>query len=112
LVAAHLSAYYGLTGDESRASSPDEPVRTITADPRHALVASFLARHWGGMVGKDLREPFPTVLTKGAQDQVAAVHMERMQRHASGGGADAPLGTIRAGAEHHGVVASFLQKYY
>lgn len=53
----------------ANASSPrcmptDEPLRTICAQTKgghHALVSAFLAKHYGGVVGSDLRAPIGTV---------------------------------------------------
>jgi DNA (cytosine-5)-methyltransferase 1 len=42
----------------------DAPMRTITAHPKgggFALVAAFIARHFTGVVGADLRSPVPTI---------------------------------------------------
>jgi DNA (cytosine-5)-methyltransferase 1 len=113
VVAPYLIPRYGeRDGQEPRTLDITEPHPTVVPSGNGAsLVASFLARHWGGMVGKELTEPFPTITARGTQDQVAAVHMERLQRNAGGASAAGPLGTVRAAAEHHGLVASFLQRY-
>lgn len=42
-----------------------------------ALVTAFLARHWGGMTGARLDDrPFPTVCSKGCQDQLVQVALD------------------------------------
>lgn len=54
--------------EHANASSPrcmptDEPLRTICAQTNgghHALVAAFLAKHYTGVVGSDLRDPLGT----------------------------------------------------
>jgi len=49
-------------GDGERAYSIDAPLRTIHAGGgNHALVSAFLAKHYGGVVGSDLRAPIGTV---------------------------------------------------
>ncbi len=75
-------------------------------------VATFLARHWGGMVGTTVDRPFPTITTKGSQDQVVAVHLAHFQTRepAGGQGADTPLRTVLTKSKA-ALVASFLQRY-
>ncbi|MFW6344797.1 MAG: DNA cytosine methyltransferase [Halomonas sp.] len=76
-----------------------EPLRTITAWPKggtFALVSAFLAKHYGGVVGADLRQPMPTIT---ATDHNAPVAVTLQQA---------------AGLGHHHAeaVAAFLVKYY
>lgn len=76
-----------------------EPLRTITAWPKggtFALVSAFLAKHYGGVVGADLRQPLPTIT---ATDHSAPVAVTLQQA---------------AGLGHHHAeaVAAFLVKYY
>lgn len=76
-----------------------EPLRTITAWPKggsFALVSAFLAKHYGGVVGADLRQPLPTVT---ATDHNAPVAVTLQHANA-----------MRHG--HAEAVAAFLVKYY
>lgn len=110
LAAAHLQRDFGA----SVGSPAGEPVGTIRpgGGGKAAVVASFLARHWGGMTGKDLREPHPTVLTKGAQDQVVAASLTKLRGTSLDADPADPLHTVSAGGTHHGAVSAFLSKYY
>lgn len=76
-----------------------EPLRTITAWPKggsFALVSAFLAKHYGGVVGADLRQPLPTIT---ATDHSAPVAVTLQQASGLGHG-------------HAESVAAFLVKYY
>ncbi|APC45929.1 putative site-specific DNA methylase [Halomonas phage QHHSV-1] len=76
-----------------------EPLRTITAWPKggsFALVSAFLAKHYGGVVGADLRQPLPTIT---ATDHNAPVAVTLQQASGLGHG-------------HAESVAAFLVKYY
>jgi len=115
LAAAQLATYYGSKSDRDvRGSAMSEPVDTIPTENRHALVASFMARHYGGVVGKDLREPQGTVLSKGAQDQLVAAHLSHMYTSNTAGGQGDPTQPLKTQttANHAGLIYGFLQKYY
>ncbi|WP_434990085.1 DNA cytosine methyltransferase [Xanthomonas melonis] len=108
------------------------PVGTVTASGSggHAVACAFLEQANGGFYeggGRDAREPMSTITATGSQQQLATAHLITMRRHAHGQDAGAPLGTVCAGAVHHGVVgctlspeqeagalqvAAFLVKYY
>jgi DNA (cytosine-5)-methyltransferase 1 len=52
-------------GQRPRYLNLHEPLGTVVAaGQKHALCAAFLARHYGGMVGADLRDPLPTVTAR------------------------------------------------
>jgi DNA (cytosine-5)-methyltransferase 1 len=91
----------------------DDPVTTQTTGSRHrsALVASFLAKHYTGVTGSDLRHPLGTITTTDHHSLVAA-HIAKMRGTNVGSPMDDPLHTISAGGTHHALVASFLTKYY
>tara|TARA_Y100001001_G_scaffold164816_1_gene199199 strand:+ start:32424 stop:33812 length:1389 start_codon:yes stop_codon:yes gene_type:complete len=52
--------------------SADQPLTTITTENRHALVVAFLAKHYTGVTGSDLRAPIGTITTKDHHSLVAA----------------------------------------
>lgn len=97
-----------------RVHGVDEPFRTITGAHRGelALVAAFLARHYGGHEndGSALDVPMHTVT---ARDHHALVAAYVLKYYGSGVGSDVhePLHTITAGAEHFATVAAFLTKF-
>ncbi|MBB3822274.1 DNA (cytosine-5)-methyltransferase 1 [Xanthomonas arboricola] len=107
------------------------PIGTIVASGGgQGLMTAFLEQANGGFYeggGRDAREPMSTITASGSQQQLATAHLITMRRHAHGQDAAAPLGTVCAGAVHHGVVectlspeqeagalqvAAFLVKYY
>lgn len=115
VAAPYLIPRYGeRKGQAPRVLDITEPHPVVVPTGNGAsLVASYLARHWGGMTGRELTEPHPTVLTKGAQDQLVAAHIQRDFGESTGHDAGEPLGTVTpGGGGKAAVVASFIQKYY
>lgn len=125
LVAASISQYNGVKGSEVRGRPIAEPLNTLTAEPRFAVVSAFLEQHEiaannlirvgqangnGGYVN-DPRDPLTTITSK-AEHCIAATNLIRMN-HGDVQWSDVaePLRTVLAGANHHALVASFLQKY-
>lgn len=95
----------------------DEPCRTVVASSRggEALVAAFMAKHYGGMVGCPIDKPAPTQTTRGTQNQVVAAHLTHLygsNKKAAGGDPEQPLKSVTAGGLHAGLVAALLVKYY
>lgn len=112
LAAVHLSPYHAeKRPGEARGSMPDEPIGTLDTSNRHAVVAGFLAKHFTGVDGVDLRHPAPTVTTIDHNGLVAA-HLATLRGTSSDADVAEPLHTVSAGGTHHGIVASFLQSYY
>lgn len=108
--APFIATYYGR--DQFRGQRLDEPLRTQSTENRFALVAAFLAKHYTGVVGSDLREPIGTVTSIDHHGLVAA-HLQNMK------GSDrrmrdlnAPAPTICAGGTHAALVAALLAPYY
>ncbi len=102
----------------SNASSPrcmpaDEPLRTICANTKgghHALVSAFLAKHYTGVVGSDIKEPIGTVTSVDHHSLVTASLMRQFGKSV-GSGAEEPVGTITAGGGGKtGLVTSHLVK--
>lgn len=92
-----------------------EPLRTITAWPKgghFALVQAFLAKHYTGVTGTDLRQPLGTVTTVDHHSLVTA-HIQRDFGNSVGSNIREPLGTITAGGGGKAaLVQAFLMKYY
>jgi DNA (cytosine-5)-methyltransferase 1 len=65
-------------GQAPRVPGLDKPLGTVVGTGKHALVAAFLAKHYGGVVGQPLQQT---------------------------------IGTI-TGRDHHSLVMAFLLKYY
>lgn len=94
----------------------DEPLRTVTAQPKGggmALVSAFLAKHFGGVTGVDIRTPFPTVTTRGTQNMIVTAHLDRQFGMGCGSAADEPVPTVMpGGAGKTSLVTSHLTKFY
>jgi DNA (cytosine-5)-methyltransferase 1 len=104
--------------EHANASSPrcmaiDEPLRTICASIKgghHALVEAFLVKHYGGVVGSDLRDPIGTVTSVDHHSLVTASMMRQFGKSV-GSGCGEPVGTITAGGGGKtGLVTSHLVK--
>ncbi|WP_230683992.1 hypothetical protein, partial [Streptococcus pneumoniae] len=50
-------------GQAPRALDIGKPLGTVVAGQKHALVHAFLAKHYTGVVGSDLRDPMGTATT-------------------------------------------------
>lgn len=94
----------------------DKPIGTLTSENHRQLVTAFIAKHFGGVTGVPIETPFPTVLTRGTQNQLVTSHIMKMRGHSSrdkhGQPVTEPLHTISAGGLHHAEVRAFLLKYY
>lgn len=106
--------------EHANASSPrcmpiDEPLRTICAQTKgghHALVAAFLAKHYTGVIGADLRDPAPTVTSVDHNSLVTSNLIKLRGGGNIGQATDEPLRTVSAGGTHFAEVRAFLVKYY
>lgn len=105
------TGYGERAGQAPRVPGLDKPLGTVVGGQKHALVAAFLAKHYGGVVGTDLRQPAGTVTTVDHHALVAA-SMVKLRGTSSAVPASDPLHTISAGGEHHAAVAAFLTAYY
>lgn len=106
------TSYGERKGQKPRVLDLHQPLGTIVAGgQKHGLVAAFLARHYGGMVGETLERPMHTVTAKDHHALVAC-HIESMYSNSKGRPIDTPAPTLTAQSNHHGLVAAFLAKYY
>jgi DNA (cytosine-5)-methyltransferase 1 len=102
-------------GQSPRSLDLNAPLGTVVGcGAKHALVAAFLAKHYGGHegAGSSLDRPVDTVT---AQDHhsVVAAFMKRDFGQSVGQCADAPAATVTAGGGGHlAEVRAFLIKYY
>lgn len=64
-------------GQSPRTPGLDKPLGTVVGTQKHALVAAFLAKHYTGVIGSELRAPIGTVTSVDHHSLVAAnlVHM-------------------------------------
>lgn len=96
-----------------------EPLRTITAAPGHALITPSLTRFNGGATGADLRDPMPTVTANswikrpgGAAPLglLAPILAHFYTSNTAGGQGDPrqPAKTVTAGGQHHSAILPYL----
>ncbi len=78
---------------------------------KHALVAAFLAKHYGGVIGQPIDKVLGTVTAKD-HHSLAAVHLTKMYGTTVGSDPEKPTPTITGQGNHIGLVAAFLAKYY
>ncbi|NIJ37880.1 DNA (cytosine-5)-methyltransferase 1 [Sphingopyxis panaciterrae] len=126
LVNAFLAPFYGeKAGGKVRASNAaDEPLRTQTCDPRHALVAAHLAQFSETREGRKLNpghsfaDPLSTIVQRGPLQATVTSHLMKLrgtsEAHiaASAEPVDQPLNTVSAQGLHMAEVRAFLLKYY
>jgi DNA (cytosine-5)-methyltransferase 1 len=87
-------------------SGVNEPLHTVTTQGnRFALVAAFLAKHFGGVVGAPIDSPLPTITTKDHNALVAA-HVVRQFGRSVGSKVDEPLGCVTAGGGGKSLLAA------
>ena len=93
----------------------DEPLRTICAEVKgghFALVSAFLAKHYTGVVGSDMRYPIGTITAIDHHSLVTS-HLVKLKGTCKDGRrVDEPIHTIQAGGLHYGEVRAFLIKFY
>ncbi len=101
-------------GQAPRIRDMFEPLPTVTASgSQGALVATFLAKHYGGheTPGAPMAKPMSTIT---AVDHHALVtsHLVHMRNNCYARDVQAPIPTLTAGGGHLGEVRAFLLKYY
>ena len=103
-----------------------QPITTITAEARHAVVAPHLTKFRTGSTGADLRDPMPTITAGPKENPAGAPHAlgivaptlvqtgygERAGQAPRAPGLDKPLGTVVACGAKHALVSAFLAKHY
>jgi DNA (cytosine-5)-methyltransferase 1 len=98
---------------EARHVDPQEPHQTICAmGNHHALVAAFLAKHYGGVVGSPAAAPIGTVTAIDHHSLVAAHLTKLYGTCADGADARSPMPTVTGGGNHVAEVRAFLVKYF
>jgi len=82
-------------GQAPRVPGLDKPLGTIVAGgTKHALVAAFLAKHYTGVVGSDLRMPIGTVTSVDHHNLVAAFLVKFYGSGGQWAGLDEPMHTL------------------
>lgn len=101
-------------GQAPRSLDLAQPLGTVVAcGQKHALVASFLAKHYGGNEGPGipLDGPVSTITTQDHHHLVAST-LVKLRGTSNSAAANEPLHTVSAGGWHHAEVRAFLVKYY
>lgn len=107
-------------GQSPRAPGLDKPLGTVVAGGgKHALVTAFMAKHYTGVVGSDLRDPLATVTGVDHNSLVTAnlIHMghgegKKGRKRFSHGvrNVGRPLNTVTASGATAGLVTSHMVK--
>lgn len=100
-------------GQAPRVPGLDKPLGTCVAGGnKHALVAAFLAKHYGGneTPGWPLEKPISTLTTQDHHHLVTS-HLVKFRNNCIGQDLREPIHTLTTGG-HMGEVRAFLLKYY
>jgi DNA (cytosine-5)-methyltransferase 1 len=110
-------------GQAPRAPGLHKPLGTVVASAsKHALVTAFLAKHYTGAIGSELRAPIGTVTSVDHHSLVAPLLVDSAHSDVSPSGVkrwshgnrqiSKPLQTVVASGGNAAVVSSFLTAYY
>ncbi|WP_302807148.1 DNA cytosine methyltransferase [Cloacibacillus porcorum] len=110
---AFIAQYHGeQSGREMRGQALDGPLMVVDANPRYAICAAHLAKHYGGVVGQAVESPVGTTTAADHHSLVACTLMRQFGT-STGAPVDRPVGTVMPeGRGKTGLVAAFLAKYY
>lgn len=107
------TGYGERAGQAPRALDLQAPLGTIVSGQKHALVAAFLAKHYTGVVGSELRDPIGTVTASDHHSLVTAnlvhYHSDKRADEVRASDVRAPMKT-QTTANRHAVVTSNLVK--
>lgn len=107
------TGYGERAGQKPRVPGLDKPLGTLVSSGKHALVSTFLARHFGNSTGGPVNAPAPTTTPGGGgKTALVAATIMKMRGTNTGHPADEPLHTISGGGTHFAEVRAFLIKYY
>ena len=101
-------------GQAPRVRSLGDPAPTVTAvGSQGALVAAFLAKHYGGneTPGSSLDASMDTITAKDHHALVTS-NLVKFKGTGTANSMAEPLHTVQAGGLHYGEVRAFLMKYY
>jgi DNA (cytosine-5)-methyltransferase 1 len=99
-------------GQAARVPGLDKPLGTVVAcGQKHALVAAFLSKHYGGVVGHGVEQPIGTVTSKDHHSLTAATLL-KLNGECHGAALAEPMPTITASGNHVAEVRAFLIAYY
>lgn len=119
VIAPSLSAFYGPgVGGKDRSASAEEPVRVITTENRHAVVAPVLTYAQQGGANRSVDEPHHTI-TASKKDQNSVIiptlvqtgYGEREGQEPRALDIGKPIGTIVAGGVKHAAAVAFVAQH-
>lgn len=116
MISANLVQCNHAGGD--RVQEPEDPLTTVTVEPRHGLYAAHIQKYFGGVTGAEARDPLPTV-TAVDHNALAAAHVVEFKGQDIGQSADRPLRTVTAcaglrracGGGEFAVAGTVIRKY-
>jgi len=113
LAVPYLVPRYGeAQGQRPRTRSARAPLPAIVPTGNHGqLVQAFLAKHYTGVTGSELKRPIGTITARDHHSLVTS-HMVKLRGDNIGSHPAGPLHTISAGGWHHAECRAFLMKYY
>lgn len=114
LISPVLSAYYGKgQGEDGRAASANEPLRTQTTENRHALVAPHLmTMRNAGKPFQGACEPTHTVTAGGAHMHLVAAFLAQHNLGVVGHAMEEPVSTVTQTGSHQNLVAANLLRQF
>lgn len=107
LITPFLTSYYSR---EDAQSSVDEPMPTLTVEPRHALVTPPFFVETGGIWERGERsvnEPLSTLMTRQTLPLITPPFITPLRGTAVSTGVDEPLSTIVAAGQQHALIMSY-----
>jgi len=105
------TGYGERAGQAPRVPGLDAPLGTVVGGQKHALVAAFIAKHYGGVVGHAADRPLDTI-TAVDHNSLVTSNLVKLRNNGIGQDARAPVGTITAGGQHFAEVRALLVKFY
>lgn len=97
-------------GQAPRILNLAKPLGTVVASGKHAVVAAFLTKHYGGVVGHGVERPIGTITTQD-HHSLSLAFMTKFYGTATGSDMRAPVPTVTATGQHLAEVRAFLVKY-
>ena len=88
-------------GQKPRVLDIERPLGTVVSGGKHALVAAWLTKHYGGVVGHELERTLGTVTTRDHHSLTAAF-LTKFYGTSTGSQLDLPLPTVTAGGGRGG----------
>lgn len=103
-------------GQRPRALDIEQPLGTVVSGGKHALVAAWLTKHYGGVVGHEMERTLGTVTSRDHHSLTTAFLTKFYGTSTAGAQLNLPLPTVTTGGGkgggHIGEVRAFLVKYY